>query len=87
MYEQMYNNGFGRDNMHGNNTSANDNRPSGSGNQQRRKKIDPSVGEYVSFEEISATRTTSQDTQATYTVEQQVSDAEWEDITSEKNQQ
>lgn len=81
MYEQMYNNGFGQGDTPDGKNSGN-NRSSGSRNQQRRKKIDPSVGEYVSFEEISDTRTTSQDTHTTYTVEQQVTDAEWEDITS-----
>ncbi|MDE5635984.1 MAG: DUF4834 family protein [Muribaculaceae bacterium] len=83
MYEQMYNNGFGQGDTSGKKTSDNYS-TQGSHSQRRRKKIDPSVGEYVSFEEISDTRTTSQSPHANYTIEQQVSDAEWEDITSEK---
>ncbi len=51
---------------------------------KRKKKIDPNVGEYVKYEELEVERTyteTSASTRARYTqVEQQVSDAEWEDI-------
>lgn len=47
-----------------------------------KKKIDPSVGEYVAFEEIkSETTTTDRQNTTTYTeVEQQVVDVDWEDI-------
>ena len=47
-----------------------------------KKKIDPSVGEYVAFEEIkSETTTTYRQNTTTYTeVEQQVVDVDWEDI-------
>lgn len=55
-------------------------------NPKPRKKIDPSVGEYVSFEEIAVSRVTTGDTgskgktrQATKT-ESQIVDVEWEDI-------
>lgn len=54
---------------------------------QRRKKIDPEVGEYVKFQEVTVeetaqttTDTSTGDTTTTYTVEQQVTDAEWEEI-------
>lgn len=68
------------------------NAASGGTEQQRRseaprkptpkKKIDPSVGEYVAFEEIKSTVSESgAGKSATYTeVEQQVEDVEWEDI-------
>lgn len=47
-----------------------------------KKKIDPSVGEYVAFEEIKTETTTADARDAkTYTeVEQQIVDVEWEDI-------
>lgn len=56
---------------------------------ERRKKIDPSVGEYVRFSEIDVTETAEttsasadgdKSSTTTYTVEQQVTDAEWEEI-------
>lgn len=51
---------------------------------RKRKKIDPEIAEYVQFQEISVTETekkASDDTATrSFTVEQQVSDAEWEDI-------
>lgn len=52
----------------------------------RRKKIDPSVGEYVKFQEVAddadapSRHSFDADDTSTYTVEQQVTDAEWEDI-------
>lgn len=59
-------------------------RPGDARQQPRRpkKKIDPSVGEYVAFEEIKSTVSESDaDASAAYTeVEQQVEDVEWEDI-------
>lgn len=54
---------------------------------RRSKKIDPNEGEYVAFEDItiSATETSDNKQQHTrYTVEQQIVDAEWEDIPDSK---
>lgn len=52
--------------------------------RQRPKKIDPSIGEYVRFQEIEVTTEsnthTTENSSQSYTIEQQVSDAEWEDI-------
>ncbi len=54
--------------------------------QKRRpkKKIDPNVGEYVAFEEIrvtsSSSETTSADGTRTFKSESQVEDAVWEEI-------
>lgn len=78
MYEQMYN-------TDPQPKQQSKRRPGWSGPAQRRKKIDPSVGEYVKFQEIAVTDSTSQSDTAgshdtTYTVEQQITDAEWEDI-------
>ncbi len=84
MYEQMYNGGFASGDMPGGGTGRSRKRDhKGARQDPRRKKIDPAVGEYVNFEEISDTRASVSDTgtdNATYMVEQQVSDAEWEDI-------
>lgn len=46
------------------------------------KKIDPNVGEYVEFEEISTYHGSSSDTGSTvkFTRESQIEDAEWEDL-------
>ncbi len=48
------------------------------------KKIDPAVGEYVKFQEVTveSTSQTTDDTQAPKTtlVEQQIEDVKWEDI-------
>lgn len=51
-----------------------------------RKKIDPSVGEYVAFTEIEVTETTTSQNNTTTNVrvEQQVVDVEWEDIPDKK---
>lgn len=48
----------------------------------RKKKIDPSVGEYVAFEEVAeeTTTTTATGQQTTFTAESQVEDAVWEEI-------
>lgn len=51
--------------------------------QQRKKKIDPTVGEYVAFEEIACdvkTETRSDGSSTTIRTESQVEDAVWEDI-------
>lgn len=47
--------------------------------RRRRKKIDPDIGEYIEFEEIS-TFTTYTYTEKNYETEEQISDAEWEEI-------
>lgn len=47
--------------------------------RRHRKKIDPDVGEYIEFEEIS-TVTTYTYTERKYDTEEQISDAEWEEI-------
>lgn len=54
----------------------------------RRKKIDPNVGEYVKFQEVEVTQdttTVNTDADTTHTtihttVEQQITDATWEEI-------
>lgn len=82
MYEQMY--GSQQD---ASRSREKKRKPGWSTPQPRRKKIDPNVGEYVSFQEVSVSesaRTTvdpaTGDTHTTYTVEQQVTDAEWVDL-------
>lgn len=47
-----------------------------------KKKIDPDVGEYVAFTEVSVETTVSDGTTDIHTVEteQQIEDVEWEDI-------
>lgn len=56
--------------------------------RRRRKKIDPSVGEYVEFEEISGSRRDTVESDGAgnvrYSSEQQIVDAEWVDIPSDK---
>ncbi len=81
MYEQMYGTSARRQ------PNEKKRKPGWSNPTPHRKKIDPNVGEYVNFQEISVTETTSTatdpttgDTKTTYTVEQQVTDAEWVDI-------
>ena len=44
------------------------------------KKIDPSVGEYVEFEEISITTASTHASQAPFPSEPQIEDADWEEI-------
>ncbi|MBD5180877.1 MAG: DUF4834 family protein [Bacteroidales bacterium] len=80
MYEQMYNGGQ-RD------SQPRSRKPGWSEPQPHKKKIDPNVGEYVSFQEITSTETETTTTdpatgarETTYTVEQQVTDAEWVDL-------
>lgn len=51
--------------------------------RQKKKKIDPSVGEYVAFEEISCevkSENADGSTKTTYRRESQVEDVTWEDI-------
>lgn len=50
--------------------------------RRQHKKIDPSVGEYVEFEEISvySDSFTQQNQEVKFKPEQQIEDAEWEDI-------
>lgn len=51
-----------------------------------KKKIDPTVGEYVEFTETTTTTTreTPEGTETTVNIEQQVTDIQWEDIPVEK---
>lgn len=82
MYDQMYN---GADRK---TAQAPRRKPGWSDPVPRKKKIARDVGEYVRFQEISTTETASQqktssgDTRTSYTVEQQITDAEWEDLPS-----
>lgn len=46
----------------------------------RRKKIDSDVGEYVDYEEVTSTTTETRTEEYTGVVEDQVTDAEWEDV-------
>lgn len=69
-------------------------RPGGFGRRRRReepkqpepkkKKIDPNIGEYVDYEEVGTvstyTETTADKGSSRVVVEQQIVDAEWEDI-------
>lgn len=53
--------------------------------KRKKKKIDPSVGEYVAFEEISVAESETKSSsdngkKGFYTEEQQIEDAVWEDI-------
>ncbi len=70
-----------------------DNGDGGSGQQdctarhRRSKKIDPRDGEYVAYEEIAVSASETADNgrhSMRYTVEQQIVDAEWEDIPDSK---
>lgn len=81
MYEQRYGASSG------NQPGERKRKPGWSTPSPHRKKIDPNVGEYVSFQEISVTESsqTTTDTSGSssknnYTTEQQVTDAEWVDI-------
>lgn len=68
-------------------TSNSDDSEQSNATPRRSKKIDPNEGEYVAFEDItiSATETSDNKQQHTrYTVEQQIVDAEWEDIPDSK---
>ncbi|MCM1483707.1 MAG: DUF4834 family protein [Muribaculaceae bacterium] len=54
---------------------------------RHKKKIDPTVGEYVEWEEIkveSTTTTSTTDSRDTYVTEEQIVDAEWEDIRTDR---
>lgn len=49
----------------------------------RRKKIGKDIGEYVKFQEVETTQTTSsanEGTRVKYTREEQITDIEWEEI-------
>lgn len=50
--------------------------------RRREKRIDPSVGEYVEYEELEGSGYASQGAPATetFTAESQVDDAEWEEV-------
>lgn len=56
---------------------------------KKRKKIDPEIGEYIAFEEFTATETTTvndnpADRSTQIRTEEQVVDIEWEDIPEKK---
>ena len=83
VYEQMYGGAAGGADA----SRPKSRKPGWSAPVPRRKKIDPSVGEYVKFQEIATSETVSQTTDTatgstttTVSVEQQVTDAEWEEI-------
>lgn len=78
-YEQMYNQNYGGARAHQQRTR----KPGWNASATpRRKKIDPSVGDYVPFEEVSEVPTdrTHSSGRASFTTEQQITDAEWEEI-------
>ena len=62
--------------------------PSSAGQKRKRKKIDPNVGEYVEFVEISTVRdelnTDNSGNTSKFRTEQQIVDAEWVDIPDKK---
>lgn len=80
---RAYEEAYGRKSGHG---SENRQRKAGWSDDapKRKKKIDPDVGEYVKYEELEVERTyteSSTSTRIQYSqTEQQISDAEWEDI-------
>ena len=47
--------------------------------RRHHKKIDPDVGEYIEFEELTSITTYSY-TETHYEIEDQIEDADWEDI-------
>lgn len=62
--------------------------PSSAGQKRKRKKIDPNVGEFVEFVEISTVRdelnTDNSGNTSKFRTEQQIVDAEWVDIPDKK---
>lgn len=66
----------------GRNTGRNTGRKSSRPSSRPKKKIDPDVGEYVAFTEVSVeTNVSDGDTEIhTFRTEQQIEDVEWEDI-------
>lgn len=54
-------------------------RANGQETPKHKKKIDPNVGEYVQFTEVSETRTAPDGATAT-TQESQITDVTWEDL-------
>lgn len=83
IYDQMYN---GASDQQAAQTSR-ERKPGWTAPTRHRKKIDPEVGEYVKFQEIDvkeASETTIDSstggTTTSFKVEQQVTDAEWEEI-------
>lgn len=79
-YERTYGSAS-NPNANGNGRAAAD---SHSNSGRRGKRIDPSVGEYVQFEEIIEDTATTVETDAagdtTVTTESQIEDAVWEDV-------
>lgn len=52
-----------------------------------KKKIDPTVGEYVEFTEtVTQTRTKTPEGEETTTIEQQITDIQWEDLPPEESE-
>lgn len=81
IFEQMY----GANAPQQDDAQKSNRKPGWSTPGMRKKKIDPNVGEYVKFQEIRVSETVEQaadasETRTTAIVEQQVTDAEWEDI-------
>lgn len=68
--------------FNGRRPGADNGRRQAASSARSKKKIDPDVGEYVSFEEIKTTdaKATAEDDKTTVRVESQVEDAVWEDI-------
>lgn len=53
----------------------------GSSRRGTRKRIDPNVGEYVEYEDLPpVSSATSESSDINYTVEEQITDVEWEEI-------
>ena len=65
--------------MPGANGPANNRQQPGRRPRAKRKKIDPSVGEYIEFTEIKGSSTTTA-AKPNGPVESQVTDIEWEDL-------
>ena len=78
---QAYEQAYGSQSNTGTNGRAADSRSTAG---RRGKRIDPSVGEYVQFEEITEDTATTVETDAagdtTITTESQIEDAVWEDV-------
>lgn len=77
-YEQMYGDAFGSQQQ-----SQQSRKPGWTRPQQKPKRIDPSVGEFVSYEEVAVETRVESDSQTErteYRREAQITDAEWEDV-------
>lgn len=65
-------------------TSGTYTRPPKQEERKTKKKINPDDGEFVQFEDLPSDRDETATTYTEVTVEQQVVDVEWEDITTTK---